>query len=118
MKLSKDATAVLKNVRISPRKLNLLAQLIRGAAVSKAADILLNSRKRIANDAYKTLMSAVANAENNHDLDIDNLRVSEAFVGQAFVLKRSHARAKGRGASILKRFSNLTIIVKQQEGIL
>lgn len=109
------ATAVLKNIRVSPRKLNLIAQLIRGKDIDRAADLLSNCRKRVSLDAYKTLMSAVANAENNHGLDIDRLIVDEAFVGQSFVLKRFHARAKGRGAGIRKPFSHLTIIVREKE---
>ena len=109
------ATAVLRNVRVSPRKLNLIAQLIRGKDIDRAADLLSNCRKRVSLDAYKTLMSAVANAENNHGLDIDRLIVDEAFVGQSFVLKRFHARAKGRGAGIRKPFSHLTIIVREKE---
>ena len=98
--------AILKNIRVSPRKLNLVAQLIRGHSITRARDLLLNSRKRV--------MSAVANAENNHGLDIDQLIVDEAYVGQSFVLKRFHARAKGRGVGIRKPFSHLTIIVREQ----
>ncbi|MGV8948178.1 MAG: 50S ribosomal protein L22 [Candidatus Paracaedibacter sp.] len=109
------ATAILKNVRVSPRKLNLVAQLIRGKNIAIASDLLINCHKRVSNDAYKTLMSAVANAENNHGLDIDRLIVDEAYVGQSFVLKRFHARAKGRGAGIKKPFSHLTIIVREKE---
>ena len=115
MKDAQTATAILKNVRISPRKLNLVAGLIRGKDIEKAADALRNCRKRISGDAYKTLMSAVANAENNHGLDIDRLVVDQAFVGQSFVMKRFHARAKGRGAPIKKPFSHLTIIVREKE---
>ncbi|MBM3468926.1 MAG: 50S ribosomal protein L22 [Alphaproteobacteria bacterium] len=109
------ATAILRNVRVSPRKLNLVAQLIRGKDISRAADVLTNSPKRVSQDAYKTLMSAVANAENNHGMDIDRLIVQEAYVGQSFVMKRFHARAKGRGAGIKKPFSHLTIIVREKE---
>jgi len=109
------ATAILRNVRVSPRKLNLIAQLIRGKEISRASDLLLNCHKRVSNDAYKTLMSAVANAENNHGLDIDRLIVKEAYVGQSFVMKRFQARAKGRGVSIKKPFSHLTIIVHEKE---
>lgn len=115
MKSDNTATAILRNVRVSPRKLNLLAQMIRGKKVATAADILSNSQKRISNDTYKTLMSAIANAENNHGLDIDRLFVKEAYVGQSFVMKRFHARAKGRGAGIKKPFSHLTIILREQE---
>jgi len=109
------ATAILRNVRVSPRKLNIVAQLIRGKNIAIASDLLINCQKRVSNDAYKTLMSAVANAENNHGLDIDRLVVEEAYVGQSFVLKRFHARAKGRGAGIKKPFSHLTIIVREKE---
>lgn len=108
------AKAILKNVRVSPRKLNLIAQLIRGKDINRASDLLSNCRKRVSIDAYKTLMSAVANAENNHGLDIDRLIVEEAFVGQSFVMKRFHARAKGRGAGIKKPFSHLTIVVREK----
>ena len=115
MTTQNTATAILRNVRVSPRKLNLVAQLIRGKDISVATDVLMNCHKRVSGDAYKTLMSAVANAENNHGLDIDRLVVKEAYVGQSFVLKRFHARAKGRGAGIKKPFSHLTIIVHEKE---
>jgi large subunit ribosomal protein L22 len=114
MTILKTAEAKLRNVRVSPRKLNLIAQLIRGKGITRAADALSNCKKRVALDTYKTLMSAVANAENNHDMDIDKLVVSEAYVGQSFVLKRFQAQAKGRGAPIRKPFSHLTIILKEQ----
>jgi large subunit ribosomal protein L22 len=115
MAFQPTATAILKNARVSPRKLNLIAQLIRGKDIARASDLLSNCRKRVSLDAYKTLMSAVANAENNHGLDIDRLVVDEAFVGQSFVMKRFQARAKGRGAGIKKPFSHLTIIVREKE---
>jgi large subunit ribosomal protein L22 len=108
-----EAKAVLRMVRVSPQKLNLVAQLIRGKKVSAALADLEFSRKRIAKDVRKCLESAIANAENNHDLDVDDLVVKEAFVGKALVLKRFHARARGRGARILKPFSNLTIVVRE-----
>jgi large subunit ribosomal protein L22 len=108
-----EAKAVLRMVRVSPQKLNLVAQLIRGKKVSNALADLEFSRKRIAKDVRKCLESAIANAENNHDLDVDDLVVKEAFVGKALVLKRFHARARGRGARILKPFSNLTIVVRE-----
>lgn len=108
-----EAQAVLRMVRISPQKLNLVAQLIRGKRVASALADLEFSRKRIAKDVRKCLESAIANAENNHDLDVDDLVVSQAFVGKALVLKRFHARARGRGARILKPFSNLTIVVRE-----
>ena len=108
-----EAKAVLRMLRVSPQKLNLVAQLIRGKKVATALADLEFSRKRIAKEVRKCLESAIANAENNHDLDVDDLVVKEAFVGKALVLKRFHARARGRGARILKPFSNLTIVVRE-----
>jgi len=110
-----EARAVTKLLRVSPQKLNLLAQLIRGKKVDKALADLTFSRKRIAGDVKKTLESAIANAENNHDLDVDDLVVSQAFVGKALVMKRFHARARGRAGRVEKPFSNLTIIVREVE---
>ena len=108
-----DAKAVARMLRVSPQKLNLLAQLIRGKKVAMALADLQFSQKRIAKEVKKCLESAIANAENNHDLDVDELVVSQAHVGKALVLKRFHARARGRGARILKPFSNLTIVVRE-----
>ena len=108
-----EAQAVARMLRVSPQKLNLVAQLIRGKKVESALAELEFSRKRIAREVKKCLESAIANAENNHDLDVDDLVVKEAFVGKALVLKRFHARARGRGARILKPFSNLTIVVRE-----
>ena len=108
-----EAKAVARNLRVSPQKLNLVAQLIRGKKVATALADLEFSRKRIAKDVRKCLESAIANAENNHDLDVDDLVVSHAYVGKALVLKRFHARARGRGARILKPFANLTIVVRE-----
>ncbi|AWB21891.1 50S ribosomal protein L22 [Methylobacterium currus] len=108
-----EAKAVARMLRVSPQKLNLVAQLIRGKKVSTALADLQFSRKRIAVDVKKCLESAIANAENNHDLDVDDLVVKEAYVGKALVLKRFHARARGRGARILKPFANLTIVVRE-----
>jgi large subunit ribosomal protein L22 len=108
-----EAKAVARMLRISPQKLNLVAQLIRGKKVATALADLEFSRKRIARDVRKCLQSAIANAENNHNLDIDDLVVSQAHVGKALVLKRFHARARGRGARILKPFANLTIVVRE-----
>ncbi|GJE60124.1 50S ribosomal protein L22 [Methylobacterium trifolii] len=108
-----EAKAVARMIRVSPQKLNLVAQLIRGKKVESALADLTFSRKRIATEVRKCLESAIANAENNHDLDVDDLVVSQAFVGKALVLKRFHARARGRGARILKPFSNLTIVVRE-----
>jgi len=110
-----ESKAVARMIRVSPRKLDLVAGQIRGKAASAAVSELKFSRKRIAADVRKALESAIANAENNHQLDVDRLVVSEASVGKALVLKRFHARARGRGAGILKPFSNLTIVVKERE---
>jgi len=110
-----EARSVMRNIRISPQKLNLVAQMIRGKKVSVAINELTFSRKRIARDVLKALNSAIANAENNHGHDIDNLIVSEAFVGKKLVMKRWKPRARGRVAKILKPFSELTIIVKDVE---
>jgi large subunit ribosomal protein L22 len=109
-----EARAVLHMVRVSPRKLNLVAQLIRGKKVAAALADLEFSRKRIAGDVRKTLQSAIANAENNHQLDVDRLVVAEAFVGGSFKLKRFAARAKGRGVRVEKKWSNLTVIVRER----
>ena len=114
--LENEAKVVLKNVRISPQKLNLVAQLIRKQTASKAISLLQFSKKRISNDVEKALRSAIANAENNHSLDIDKLFVKEAYVGKALIMKRFHARARGRGARIVKPFSHLTILLSEQEG--
>ncbi|NDB67409.1 MAG: 50S ribosomal protein L22 [Methylocystaceae bacterium] len=110
-----EAKAVARMLRVSPQKLNLLAQLIRGKKVDRALADLEFSRKRIAHDVKKTLESAIANAENNHGLDVDDLVVSQAFVGKAMVMKRFHARARGRASRIEKPFANLTIIVREVE---
>ena len=110
-----EARAVLRNLRTSPYKLNLVAEMIRGMKASEALTQLSFSNKRIANDVRKLLQSAIANAENNHNLNVDALVVKEAWVGKAFVMKRFHARARGRGARILKPHSHLTIVVREQE---
>ncbi len=109
----KEALAVGNTIRGSARKLNLVAQLIRGLKVEEALSILKFSPKAMAVDVRKVLESAIANAENNHNLDVDDLVVSQAFVGKALVMKRFHARARGRGARIEKPFSNLTIVVRE-----
>jgi large subunit ribosomal protein L22 len=108
-----EAKAVARMLRVSPQKLNLLAQLIRGKKVERALADLEFSRKRIAIDVRKALESAIANAENNHSLDVDDLVVAEAHVGKALVMKRFHARARGRAGRIEKPFSNLTIVVRE-----
>jgi large subunit ribosomal protein L22 len=110
-----EAKAVARMLRVSPQKLNLLAALIRGKKVAAALADLEFSRKRIAKDVRKCLQSAIANAENNHDLDVDELIVAQAHVGKALVLKRFMARGRGRGARVFKPFSHLTIIVRQAE---
>jgi len=110
-----EAKAVSKMLRISPQKLNLVAQMIRGKKVASALADLEFSRKRIAKDVRKCLESAIANAENNHDLDVDELVVAEAHVGKALVIKRFTPRGRGRVGRILKPFSHLTIVVRQVE---
>ena len=110
-----EAKAVAKMIRVSPQKLNLVAQLIRGKKAATALADLEFSRKRIAKDVRKCLESAIANAENNHDLDVDDLIVAEAHVGKALVIKRFAARGRGRMGRILKPFSHLTIVVRQVE---
>ena len=108
-----EAQAVAKSLRVSPQKLNLVAQLIRGKKVDRALADLTFSRKRIAKDVKKTLQSAIANAENNHSLDVDQLIVAEAYVGKNLVMKRFHTRARGRMGKILKPFSQLTVVVRE-----
>ena len=110
-----EARAVTRLIRVSPQKLNLVAQLIRGKKVDRALADLTFSRKRIAKDVKKTLESAIANAENNHDLDVDALVVAEAYVGKNIVMKRLQARARGRATRILKPFSQMTVVVRQVE---
>ena len=109
-----EARSVVRNLRVSPQKLNLVATMVRGMDVNKAIAALSFSRRRIAGDVKKALQSAIANAENNHSLDVDRLFVKEAYVGKGLVMKRFRARAKGRGARILKPFSHLTIIVGER----
>lgn len=110
-----EARSVARMIRVSPRKLNLVAALIRGKRVTTALAELTFSRKRVAQDVKKALESAIANAENNHSLDVDSLVVAEAFVGKALVIKRFHARARGRAGRIEKPFSNLTVVVREVE---
>jgi large subunit ribosomal protein L22 len=110
-----EAQAVVKNLRVSPQKLNLLAQMIRGKKVDTALADLEFSRKRIAQDVRKCVMSAVANAENNHNLDVNDLVVKEAYVGKNLVITRFHARGRGRMSPIEKPFAQLTVVVKAQE---
>src|SRR6201991_4289346 len=110
-----EAQAVARMLRVSPQKLNLVAGLSRGKKVATALADLEFSRKRIAKDVRKCLQSAIANAENNHELDIDDLIVAQAHVGKGLVMKRFHARARGRAGRVEKPFSHLTIIVRQVE---
>jgi large subunit ribosomal protein L22 len=109
-----EARAFMKNIRTSSQKLNLVAQMIRGKKAERALTDLEFSTRRVAQHVKTCLESAIANAENNHNLDIDNLIVSEAYVGKSLTMKRFRARAKGRGVRILKPFSNLTIVVKEK----
>ncbi len=109
-----EAKAVARNLRVSPQKLNLVAQLIRGKKVQAALADLEFSQKRIAKDVKKCLESAIANAENNHDLDIDELVVSQAFVGKSIVMKRIQFHGRGRTGRVTKPFSNITIVVRQK----
>ena len=109
-----EAKVVLKNLRISPQKLNLVLEMIRKQKADVAISKLQFSKKRISKDVEKALKSVISNAENNHSLDIDKLYVKEAFVGKGIVMKRFHARARGRGARILKPFSHLTIILSEE----
>ena len=110
-----EAKAVTRLIRVSPQKLNLLAQLIRGKKVDRALADLTFSKKRVAQDVKKTLQSAIANAENNHDLDVDALVVAEVYVGKNIVMKRLKARARGRAARIEKPFAQITVVVRQVE---
>jgi large subunit ribosomal protein L22 len=110
-----EAQAVARSLRISPQKLNLVAGMIRGKKVDQALAELEFSQKRIAGDVRKCVMSAVANAENNHSLDVNDLVVAEAYVGKNLIMKRFHARGRGRGSSIIKPFSQLTVVVRQVE---
>lgn len=110
-----EAKAIASVLRTSPRKLNLVAQSIRGKPANVALSELTFSKRRIANSVKRVLQAAIANAENNHQLDVDRLYVAEATVGRGFVMKRFHARARGRGARILKPWSNLTVVVRERE---
>jgi large subunit ribosomal protein L22 len=114
---SNESRAVLRMYKISPQKLNLLAQQIRGLTAEKAMAELEFSRKRASIDVLKLLKSAIANADNNHGLDIDSLVVAEAHVGKNLVMKRMHARARGRGSRIERPFSQLTIVLRDTSAI-
>ncbi len=110
-----EARSVVRNLRTSAQKLNLVAQSIRGKSAEAALAELTFSNRRIANDVKKALQSAIANAENNHQLDVDRLYVSEASVGKSFVMKRFRARARGRAGKIVKPWSRLTVVVRERE---
>lgn len=110
-----ESRAFIKYLRTSPQKLNLVAQMIRGKSAAKALTDLEFCERRVSNDVRKVLQSAIANAENNHGLDVDRLVVSEATVGKSIRMKRFHARGRGRMSKIIKDFSNLTIVVKEAE---
>lgn len=112
-----EAKAVHRTIRVSPQKLNLLAEMIRGKKVEKALADLTFSPKRIAATVKKCLQSAIANAENNHDLDVDSLIVAEAHVGKSIVMKRFMARGRGKSSRIIKPFSHLTIIVREVDDV-
>lgn len=109
-----EARAVVRNLRVSPRKLNLVAQTIRGLDASDALNALAFSRRRIAQDVKKCLHSAIANAENNHELDVDRLVVADAMVGKGLIMKRWRPRARGRVGRLKKPFSHLTIVVRER----
>ncbi len=113
--MENEAKVVVRNLRTSPRKLNLVAGTIRGMAAEAALAELSFSKRRIANDVKKALQSAIANAENNHQLDVDRLYVSEASVGKSFVMKRFRARARGRAGRLLKPWSRLTVVVRERK---
>ena len=108
-----EAQACLRGLRTSPRKLNLVAETIRGKAAASALAELTFSHRRIARDVKKVLQAAIANAENNHQLDVDRLYIKEATVGRAFVLKRFHTRGRGRSARVEKHFAHLTVVVRE-----
>jgi large subunit ribosomal protein L22 len=109
-----EALASMRGLRTSARKLNLVARAIRGKTAASALAELTFSQRRIANDVKKVLQAAIANAENNHQLDVDRLYVKEATVGRAFALKRFHTRGRGRSARVEKHFSHLTVIVRER----
>ena len=108
-----EATAIATVLQVTPRKLNLVAEMIRGLGAQPALAALTFSKKRAAQDVKKVLQSAIANAENNHQLDVDRLVVAEAYVGNSLKLKRFAARAKGRGVRVEKKWSNLTVVVRE-----
>ena len=110
-----EALSVLKNLRVSPQKLNLIAGMIKGMDAEKALAALTFSRRRISNDVKKAVQSAIANAENNHQLDVDRLFIKEAFVGKAITMRRFRPRARGRTGRLRKPFSHLTVVVSERQ---
>ena len=110
-----EAMAIARALRVSPQKLNLVAESIRGLSCEKALGALAFSRRRIAGDVRKVLQSAISNAENNHNLDVDRLYVADAHVGKAITMRRWRPRARGRIGRIVKRFSRLTVVVRERE---
>ncbi len=110
-----EAKAMVRGIRVSPRKLNLVAQSIRGKDAASALSVLTFSKRRIARDVKKALQAAIANAENNHQLDVDRLYVAEATVGKSLVMKRFRPKARGRAGRVVKPFSRLTIVVRERE---
>ena len=113
----KSVKAVNKMIRVSPQKINLVAKKIRGMKVDKALTFLKFSTKRISADVYSTVYSAMSNAENDHFMDIDQLYIKEAYVGQGLKMRRFRPRAKGRGAPIAKYFSHLTVVLAEREEV-
>ncbi len=112
---SRVAKAVLRRLRISPQKLNIVVSMIRGMNVDRAVGVLLYSKKRVATDVRKTLLSAISNAENNHGLRRELLYIKEAYVGYSLKLKRFHPRGRGRGGSVVKPFSHFSVILEERE---
>ena len=110
-----EALATIRNLKTSPQKLNLVAGLIRGKSVQRALNDLTFSKRRVAGEVKKLLESAIANAENNHNLDVDSLYVAEAWVGKSMTLKRLHTRARGRSARVFKHYSRMTIVVRERQ---
>ncbi len=110
-----EALAFARHIRVSPQKLNIVAQMIRGKDCGRALAALAFSQRRVAKDVKKLLESAIANAENNHQLDVDRLFVAEATVGKSIIMKRWHARGRGRSSRVIKPFSNMRVVVRERE---
>ncbi|MBQ8651623.1 MAG: 50S ribosomal protein L22 [Alphaproteobacteria bacterium] len=111
---NRTAKAILRKVRVSPQKLNIVAAMIRGLNAQRACDVLQHSKRRIANDVRKTVLSAIANAENNAGINSDSLFVKEAYVGYSLKLRRFHPRGRGRGGVVTKPFSHLTVVLEER----